>query len=401
MLDGIRGTGSVAVGVSMALVVGGCGLGTQGDPEVAATTEAVEFAELEQAVADAADTLLDAAAVETGRVARSPDGEVESIRWSVWVDEHTGKFAELRRTAMIAGLDATDSSGVQITARVVTDNGSAEAGRSPRDDQPRPWLHRDLPVGPPGWEQRYPDNAAQMVSGDVLAAATSTEPDDIDASVRRSADGSVTWTATWQHEGRTMTYSWMAAPAGHLAEHRREFSTSSNGPPITERVRYEPLQDAPTITLPAEGTQLDLDRFGVWPDLPWEAAESAAASPSCAKEAEDLVTRLVTGLATGDTRAAAATFASGDDFERFSATSSDGHDVVREQSELDDYLDATFSGTVGIHLDDMQWNGTRGDVGNFEYEITVISDTSIAGWTGKGAVHCEKGVLILWSMAKG
>lgn len=397
MLDGIRGTVPAAVGVAMVLVVGACGPGSQTDPEAAATTEAVEFAELKQAVADAADTLLDAAAVETGLVTRTADGEVDSIRWSAWVDEHTGKFVELRRTATIAG---SGSSGVQITARVVTDNGSADADQSQMDDQPRPWLHRDLPVGPPGWEQRYPDNAAQMASGDVLAAAPSTEPDDIDASVRRSADGSVTWTATWQDEGRTTTYSWMAAPAGHLAEHRREFSISSNGP-ITERVRYEPLQDAPTITLPAEGTQLDLDRFGVWPDLPWEAAESAAASPSCEKEAADLVTRLLTGLATGDTRAAAATFASGDDFERFSATSSDGHDVVREQSELDDYLDATFSGTGGIHLDDMQWNGTRGDVGNFEYEITVISDTSIAGWTGKGAVHCEKGVLIVWSMAKG
>lgn len=80
----------------------------------------------------------------------------------------------------------------------------------------------------------------------------------------------------------TTTYSWTTAPAGHLAEHRREFSTSSNGP-ITERARFEPQQDAPTITLPAEGTQLDLDRFGVWPDLPRPAGQgrlTVAAGPA-------------------------------------------------------------------------------------------------------------------------
>ena len=126
---------------------------------------------------------------------------------------------------------------------------------------------------------------------------------------------------------------------------------------------------------------------------------SAGASQSCANGAEDLVGRLLDALSTGNAEAAAATFSSDDDFEWFSATSSGEHDVVRDHSELDDYFKATFSETEAVELDDMRWNGTRGEVGNFEYDITVTSENGVADWRGKGAVHCEKGVLLVWSMA--
>lgn len=126
---------------------------------------------------------------------------------------------------------------------------------------------------------------------------------------------------------------------------------------------------------------------------------SAGASKSCANMAEDLIVRLLDALSTGKAGAAAATFSSGDDFEWFSATSSIEHDVVRDHSELDDYFKATFSEAEAVELDDMRWNGTRGQVGNFEYDITVTSDIGVADWRGKGAVHCDKGVLLVWSMA--
>ena len=88
--------------------------------------------------------------------------------------------------------------------------------------------------------------------------------------MRRGADG----TATWEGENRTTTYSWTIAPAGHLSAHRREFAASPNGT-FTEHARFEPQQDVPIITLPPEGTELDLDRFGVWPDLPRPTATAS------------------------------------------------------------------------------------------------------------------------------
>ena len=130
-------------------------------------------------------------------------------------------------------------------------------------------------------------------------------------------------------------------------------------------------------------------------------APSADASQSCAGVAEDVVARLLDALSTGNAEAAAATFSSDDDFEWFSATSSDEHDVVRDHSELEDYFEATYSETGAVALDDMRWNGTRGEIGNFDYDITVSSEIGVADWRGKGAVHCEKGVLLVWSMARG
>lgn len=110
------------------------------------------------------------------------------------------------------------------------------------------------------------------------------------------------------------------------------------------------------------------------------------------------MTQLLDALSAGDAAGAAETFASGDDFEWFSATSPDGHDEVRDRAELDDFFEATFDGGEAVKLDDMRWNGMRGGVGNFEYDITITSEAGTADWRGKGAVHCEKGVLVVWSM---
>jgi hypothetical protein len=113
------------------------------------------------------------------------------------------------------------------------------------------------------------------------------------------------------------------------------------------------------------------------------------------------VTQLLDALSAGNAAVAAETFASGDEFEWFSATSPDGHDVVRDHSELDDYFETAFSEVTAVELEDMSWNGTSGDIGNFAYDITVTSDRGATEWRGKGAVHCAKGVLVVWSMATG
>lgn len=262
MRDGIRGTVTRVAGLAMVLVVAGCGPGAPSAPE-AATTEAVEPDQLEQAVADAAGTLLDAAAVETGLVSRTPDGEPNIVRWTVRVDEDTHKSVQVRRREG----DAIVPAGVDVIAQVVTDGGNASAGLSPGIHR-GPWTRHEgkhMPV----WREGSPDNPLQLASGDVLT----TEADDVDASVRWAADGTATWTATWQaDEGvRTLTYSWTVAPDGHLSEHQATFSGSDGE--VHERTRFEPKQAAPAITLPTEGAELELDQLGIWPDLPLPTPE--------------------------------------------------------------------------------------------------------------------------------
>lgn len=127
----------------------------------------------------------------------------------------------------------------------------------------------------------------------------------------------------------------------------------------------------------------------------------SAGASECADETEQLVARLLDALSAGNAAVAAETFAADDEFEWFSATAPDGHDVVRDHSELDDYFETAFSEATTVELEDMSWNGTSGDIGNFAYDITVTSDRSVTEWRGKGAAHCAKGVLVVWSMATG
>ncbi len=255
----------MAAALGTVLVVAGCGPDTPSAPE-AATTEAVEPDQLEQAVADAADTLLDAAAVETGLVSRLPDGEPNIVRWTVRVDEDTQKSVQVRRR----GGDAVQPAGVDVIAHVFANGGGASAGLSPGIHQ-GPWTRHDEQKGMPVWREHSPDNPLQWASGDVLT----TEADDVDVSLRRAADGAATWTATWQADdgARTLTYSWTVAPDGHLSEHQRTFAGS--GGEVQERTRFEPQQDAPTITLPTEGAELNLDQLGIWPDLPLPTPEAS------------------------------------------------------------------------------------------------------------------------------
>lgn len=85
------------------------------------------------------------------------------------------------------------------------------------------------------------------------------------------------------------------------------------------------------------------------------------------------------------------------EFEWFSAQDRKGMDVAADRDSLADYLTERRRRGVRQHLSDFRFNGIDGDHANFWFTLAEGVGEKALIYSGKGAIHCESGKIIVWS----
>lgn len=142
---------------------------------------------------------------------------------------------------------------------------------------------------------------------------------------------------------------------------------------------------------------------GTTPETTATTTSIVDADPCSPAGSESMINSLAVASQQGDAAAGAALFASGDNFEWFSATSSVDHYVTYDPKVLEERFRQRFRDGEQLELLVFNWNGPiqSGNLG-FDFEMTW-TNPDLAGESGdawgKGAIDCADASIIVFSLA--